>query len=172
VHADPPVEHKAYVHRSGRTARAGKQGTVVTVMTDDQVADVRALTRAAGIRPITTVVDSAQHPVLQQLAGGERRFEAVAIRAAGPASTRTIETAGRSRSGGGNSPRGTADRRRRSRRGSATPRATGTQPATGQAATTNASAGKGPAAARPTTPGNGGGRAHSASDFSRRVRAR
>jgi superfamily II DNA/RNA helicase len=76
VHADPPVEHKAYVHRSGRTARAGKQGTVITVMTDDQVGDVRSLTRAAGIKPTTTRVDSIQHPILQQLAEGERRFEA------------------------------------------------------------------------------------------------
>ena len=32
VHADPPVEHKAYLHRSGRTARAGAEGTVVTLM--------------------------------------------------------------------------------------------------------------------------------------------
>ena len=45
IHADPPVEHKAYLHRSGRTARAGAEGTVVTLMTDDQVADVRDLTR-------------------------------------------------------------------------------------------------------------------------------
>lgn len=39
VHADPPVEHKAYLHRSGRTARAGNEGTVVTLMTDDQVCE-------------------------------------------------------------------------------------------------------------------------------------
>ena len=37
IHADPPVEHKAYLHRSGRTARAGAEGTVVTLMTDAQV---------------------------------------------------------------------------------------------------------------------------------------
>ena len=37
VHADPPAEHKAYLHRSGRTARAGAAGTVVTLMTDQQV---------------------------------------------------------------------------------------------------------------------------------------
>ena len=37
VHADPPVEHKAYLHRSGRTARAGAEGTVVTLMMDAQV---------------------------------------------------------------------------------------------------------------------------------------
>ena len=42
VHADPPTEHKAYLHRSGRTARAGAAGTVITLMTDEQVRDVRA----------------------------------------------------------------------------------------------------------------------------------
>jgi len=49
VHVDPPIEHKAYTHRSGRTARAGAAGDVVTVMTPDQVGDVRVLTRKAGI---------------------------------------------------------------------------------------------------------------------------
>ena len=32
VHVDPPTEHKAYLHRSGRTARAGTAGDVVTVV--------------------------------------------------------------------------------------------------------------------------------------------
>jgi superfamily II DNA/RNA helicase len=56
VHADPPVEHKAYLHRSGRTARAGAAGTVITLMTDDQVSDVKQLTRKAGITPTITKV--------------------------------------------------------------------------------------------------------------------
>jgi superfamily II DNA/RNA helicase len=72
VHADPPVEHKAYLHRSGRTARAGNEGTVVTLMTDEQVRDVRDLTRQAGIKPVTTKVTGTDHPVLVQLAPGER----------------------------------------------------------------------------------------------------
>jgi superfamily II DNA/RNA helicase len=72
VHADPPMEHKAYLHRSGRTARAGAAGTVITLMTDEQVRDVRDLTRAAGIKPTTTKVNGAAHPVLAQLAPGER----------------------------------------------------------------------------------------------------
>ena len=59
VHADPPVEHKAYLHRSGRTARAGAEGTVITLMTDEQVRDVRDLTRAAGIKPTTTKINGA-----------------------------------------------------------------------------------------------------------------
>ena len=49
VHADPPVEHKAYVHRSGRTARAGAAGQVVTIATRDQVAEVRSLLTKAGV---------------------------------------------------------------------------------------------------------------------------
>ncbi|PWN02630.1 RNA helicase [Nocardioides silvaticus] len=72
IHADPPAEHKAYLHRSGRTARAGAAGTVITLMTDDQRADVRALTRAAGIKPTTTKLNDASHPLLQDLAPGER----------------------------------------------------------------------------------------------------
>ena len=73
VHADPPTEHKAYLHRSGRTARAGNEGTVVTLMTDDQVRDVRDLTRKAGITATTTRVDP-KHPLLQKLAPGEREY--------------------------------------------------------------------------------------------------
>ena len=72
VHADPPVEHKAYLHRSGRTARAGAAGTVITLMTDEQVRDVRTLTRQAGIKPITTKVRDSGHPILLELAPGER----------------------------------------------------------------------------------------------------
>jgi len=51
VHVDPPAEHKAYTHRSGRTARAGAAGVVVTVATDAQRSDVALLARKAGIRP-------------------------------------------------------------------------------------------------------------------------
>ncbi|HEU5271006.1 MAG TPA: DEAD/DEAH box helicase [Jatrophihabitans sp.] len=72
VHADPPAEHKAYLHRSGRTARAGNAGTVVTLMTGEQVKDVRDLVRAAGIAPITTRVKDNAHPILAELAPGDR----------------------------------------------------------------------------------------------------
>ena len=72
VHADPPTEHKAYLHRSGRTARAGAAGTVVTLMTDEQRRDVQSLTRAAGIKPQTTRIDGPAHPMLTTLAPGAR----------------------------------------------------------------------------------------------------
>jgi superfamily II DNA/RNA helicase len=75
IHADPPVEHKAYLHRSGRTARAGAQGTVITLMTDDQQTDVRDLTRKAGIRPTTTRTRPGD-ALLAELAPGERTYTA------------------------------------------------------------------------------------------------
>ncbi|GAA3034378.1 Superfamily II DNA and RNA helicase [Actinokineospora globicatena] len=75
IHADPPVEHKAYLHRSGRTARAGASGTVITLMTDAQVADVRDLTRKAGVTATTTRLRPG-HPLLAELAPGERTFVA------------------------------------------------------------------------------------------------
>jgi len=71
IHADPPAEHKAYLHRSGRTARAGADGTVVTLMVDAQVADVRTLTRKAGVRPTVTRLRSGD-PLLGKIAPGER----------------------------------------------------------------------------------------------------
>jgi superfamily II DNA/RNA helicase len=56
VHVDPPAEHKAYLHRSGRTARAGAEGIVVTLSTPEQSREVRTLTRLAGIKPVTARV--------------------------------------------------------------------------------------------------------------------
>jgi superfamily II DNA/RNA helicase len=68
VHVDPPTEHKAYLHRSGRTARAGAAGTVVTVMLPEQRADVTQLMRQAGIKPTISPVGPGS-PILAQLAG-------------------------------------------------------------------------------------------------------
>jgi superfamily II DNA/RNA helicase len=49
VHVDPPAEHKAYLHRSGRTARAGNAGDVVTVALPEQRRELQSLMRRAGI---------------------------------------------------------------------------------------------------------------------------
>ncbi len=50
LHADPPGGPKEYLHRSGRTARAGGAGTVVSLVLPHQRRDVRRLTAAAGVR--------------------------------------------------------------------------------------------------------------------------
>jgi len=95
VHVDPPVEHKAYLHRSGRTARAGAAGTVVTVVLPEQRRDVKDLLRKAAIsaplenatqdaitglvperaphvRPAPVQAQQPQRQAKQRPAGGER----------------------------------------------------------------------------------------------------
>ena len=49
VHVDPPTEPKAYLHRAGRTARAGESGVVVTVVTEDERTAAEKVMRAAGV---------------------------------------------------------------------------------------------------------------------------
>jgi superfamily II DNA/RNA helicase len=49
VHFDPPTEAKAYLHRSGRTARAGAAGTVITLVLPEQATEVARLQRRAGV---------------------------------------------------------------------------------------------------------------------------
>ncbi|MDQ3897095.1 MAG: DEAD/DEAH box helicase [Actinomycetota bacterium] len=50
VHYDPPEDHKAYLHRSGRTARAGEAGVAVSLLLWDQVAEAERLQKRLGIR--------------------------------------------------------------------------------------------------------------------------
>jgi len=50
VHVDAPENHKDYLHRAGRTARAGAVGTVVTLATHKQRKGVRGLTSRAGVK--------------------------------------------------------------------------------------------------------------------------
>jgi superfamily II DNA/RNA helicase len=56
VNVDPPADHKDYLHRGGRTARAGRTGTVVTLVLPDQRREMDALMAKAGITPVTTSV--------------------------------------------------------------------------------------------------------------------
>ena len=48
IHYDPPEDHKAYLHRSGRTARAGESGLVVTLFLWDQELEVKRLMKRLG----------------------------------------------------------------------------------------------------------------------------
>lgn len=49
VHYDPPEDHKTYVHRSGRTARAGEGGVVVSLLLPEQVRDAKKMQRQVGL---------------------------------------------------------------------------------------------------------------------------
>ena len=69
IHADPPAEHKAYVHRSGRTARGGADGVVVTLQMRSQAREVTAMMRKAGITPRTASAYDPQSDVLREIGG-------------------------------------------------------------------------------------------------------
>ncbi len=68
VHIDPPVEHKAYLHRSGRTARAGSEGDVVTICLPEQRKEMAQLMRAAKIQATPRKV-TPQDPEVIELIG-------------------------------------------------------------------------------------------------------
>lgn len=77
VHIDPPSEHKSYLHRSGRTARAGSAGDVVTVVLPEQREETRMLLRKAGINVAPHQV-TALSDVVQALVGDIAPYQAPA----------------------------------------------------------------------------------------------
>jgi superfamily II DNA/RNA helicase len=68
VHFDLPADHKDYLHRSGRTARAGNRGTVVAFAEPSQTRDLERLHRAASVTASTDQVFAGQHEAVDQLA--------------------------------------------------------------------------------------------------------
>ncbi|KGI66902.1 DEAD/DEAH box helicase [Mycolicibacterium rufum] len=106
VHIDPPAEHKAYLHRSGRTARAGSAGDVVTVVLPEQRRETQALLRRAGIHVAPQQV-TAESAAVQQVAGEVAEYRAPAPRPVAAAPRSTAPSAPRRSSGSS---------RRRSRR--------------------------------------------------------
>ncbi|WP_371525092.1 DEAD/DEAH box helicase [Streptomyces sp. NBC_01283] len=70
VNVDPPTDHKDYLHRGGRTARAGESGSVVTLVTPNQRRDMTRLMAAAGITPQTAQVRSGEE-TLSRITGAQ-----------------------------------------------------------------------------------------------------
>jgi len=60
IHFDPPEDHKAYVHRSGRTARAGETGVVLSLVQPQQVGDIRAIQRRVDLDEPVTEPDAGE----------------------------------------------------------------------------------------------------------------
>jgi superfamily II DNA/RNA helicase len=113
VQFDPPNDHKDYLHRSGRTARAGASGMVIALAEPGQVRDLRRLHDAAGVTAATHEVAAGHHVVRQIAASGTPVPPAPPARPARSASA--APAAARGQAGiarrGGNS-RGGNDRRR------------------------------------------------------------
>jgi superfamily II DNA/RNA helicase len=101
VHFDLPEDHKAYVHRSGRTARAGQAGAVATLVLWNQMADVERLKRQIGVDAPTIEVfsndarlaDLATLAAPAMAAGGDQA--AKDVRVASDRGHRTAEAVGR-----------------------------------------------------------------------------
>jgi superfamily II DNA/RNA helicase len=94
IHADSPTEHKAYLHRSGRTARAGAAGVVVTLQTPAQAGDVRALMRRAHVDPLTATV-GVRSALLRSIAGEPADRVAPVVRLEAPAMVAATQGTGR-----------------------------------------------------------------------------
>ncbi|MEV0196848.1 DEAD/DEAH box helicase [Nonomuraea sp. NPDC050691] len=68
LHVDPPQDHKSYLHRGGRTARAGEKGTVVTLVLPNERRSTDQLTRRAGIHPFRLKATPG-HPRVAEVTG-------------------------------------------------------------------------------------------------------
>ncbi|MGW2563476.1 DEAD/DEAH box helicase [Streptomyces sp. NPDC001514] len=117
VNVDPPSDHKDYLHRGGRTARAGESGLVVTLVTPDQRRDMVRLMSDAGISPRTTQVRSGEAE-LSRITGAQTP-SGIPVVITAPAAERPKRSAPASRGGRsrtarnrrtGQSPRRTAQR--------------------------------------------------------------
>ncbi len=64
VHFDAPTDHKDYLHRSGRTARAGEEGNVVLLSTTKSQSGVKSLTSRAGVTPIFVHVEPMSNELI------------------------------------------------------------------------------------------------------------
>jgi len=112
IHVDPPAEHKAYLHRSGRTARAGAEGDVVTLVLPEQRKDTAALLRKAAINVAPQQVDATSAAVTA-LVGDVAAYVKPSPRATAPDRSRQARPEG----SGGRSQGANAQRKRSNRDG-------------------------------------------------------
>ncbi|WP_328494322.1 DEAD/DEAH box helicase [Streptomyces sp. NBC_00414] len=155
VNVDPPTDHKDYLHRGGRTARAGESGSVVTLVLPEQKRDMTQLMANAGISPHTARVRSSDEELVRIT--GAREPSGVPVVIPVPEPTVAQPSQGKSRArrggGGGGGGRGAA---------AAGTRSSGTRSGGGAARTGSgaggASRGRGAAAGRTRGGQQGGGR--------------
>ena len=123
VQFDPPNDHKDYLHRSGRTARAGASGMVIALVERGQLRELRRLHDAAGVTAASDEVAAGHHVVRQIAASGTPVPPAPARPARErPASERKAAARGHSRRRG-NGQRSARQRGRRAQRAAAVARA-------------------------------------------------
>ncbi|WP_288468433.1 DEAD/DEAH box helicase [uncultured Curtobacterium sp.] len=173
VHVDPPTEHKAYLHRSGRTARAGSSGDVVTVTLPAERRDVAQMMRAAAISVKPQQV-TATSPAVTELVGEVAPIRHVEEQ---PVQQQQRQRAPRAESAGSGSEGGGRRRGRGGRSGGAAqPASTGASGTSGRSgngrggrSTSGRGAAAAPASAAPATGGQrrGGSGRRASSDVVR-----
>ncbi|MFJ4962087.1 ATP-dependent RNA helicase RhlE [Streptomyces sp. ADI96-02] len=104
VNVDPPTDHKDYLHRGGRTARAGESGSVVTLVLPEEKREMTRLMQDAGIAPRTTRITSGDEELSRITGAREPSGVAIVIEVPQPTPpkqrTRSGGTAGGSGGGG------------------------------------------------------------------------
>ncbi|MGA4941412.1 DEAD/DEAH box helicase [Streptomyces cinereoruber] len=143
VNVDPPMDHKDYLHRGGRTARAGESGSVFTLVLPDQKRDMGRLMSNAGISPRTAQIKSSDEELAELTGAREPSGVPVVIEIPQPTPPRKPAGSGAGAGNGGG-------RRRRRPAGSA-PVGASTGSTRGSASGTGTGGGRGS--------GTGGGRA-------------
>ncbi|WP_271218398.1 DEAD/DEAH box helicase [Streptosporangium carneum] len=110
LHVDPPQDHKSYLHRGGRTARAGEKGTVMTLVLPNERRSTDAMTRRAGIKPFRLKATPG-HPRLEEVAGARQPSgESIPVWEPSAPVAKQRERRGGFGGGGGRGPRRFRDR--------------------------------------------------------------
>ncbi|WP_329121737.1 DEAD/DEAH box helicase [Streptomyces sp. NBC_01353] len=160
VNVDPPIDHKDYLHRGGRTARAGESGSVVTLVLPEEKRDMSRLMSNAGISPRTAQIKSSDEELTRLTGAREPSGIPIVIEVPQPTQPAAARNGGqRSRRGGGGGGRTRSQANGRTGTGGSTARTGGggSTPRTG----TSGSAirtGTGGSAARTRSGGGAGGR--------------
>ncbi|MET9960614.1 DEAD/DEAH box helicase [Streptomyces sp. NPDC006326] len=95
VNVDPPTDHKDYLHRGGRTARAGESGSVVTLVLPDQKRDMTRLMSDAGISPRTAQIKSSDEELARLTGAKEPSGIPVVLEVPQPAQPKARSGSGR-----------------------------------------------------------------------------
>ncbi|MFE3523897.1 DEAD/DEAH box helicase [Streptomyces sp. NPDC059161] len=153
VNVDPPTDHKDYLHRGGRTARAGESGSVVTLVLPEEKREMTKLMSFAGIRPRTAEIKSSSEELVRVTGAREPSGVPVVIEVPAQPEPKRAPSGGRSR------------RRRGASRGSSGQGAPAQASAQGGARTGSAQGGRAQASAqggRAQGSGQGAGRGQGA----------
>ncbi|WP_426363375.1 DEAD/DEAH box helicase [Streptomyces sp. E-08] len=165
VNVDPPMDHKDYLHRGGRTARAGESGSVFTLVLPEQKRDMGRLMSNAGISPRTAQIKSSDEELVELTGAREPSGVPIVIETPQPTPPRKAAGAGAGTGGGrrrrrpaGSGAGGTGTAAPGSGRGSGTSAGRGSATSTGRGSGAATGTGRGSGAAAAAGRGSGSGR--------------